>query len=108
MMKYFVASSNWPGPKRRAAELFGEKSRAGTARPVQDQNGVARRARSVAFRLADRAVMEFQFGQRFAAVEFEVADDEIALGRRARNFGLASEFGLRDCSAETQRTAAGE
>src|SRR5262245_42416900 len=70
-----------PGAEEPASELVRQKARARAPRAVQDENGVARDARSVALQLAYRAVMQLQFGQRLSAVEFEIADDEIALDR---------------------------
>src|SRR5215468_8697821 len=50
-----------------------------SAGAVQDQNGVCDPATSVLALFAERNVMDFQFGKRLTAFEFEVFDDEVAI-----------------------------
>ena len=52
-----------------AAEGTRQEARAGSAGAVQDQDRIAHDARGVAPRRAERSVVQFQRGQRFAASE---------------------------------------
>ena len=58
MMKYFAASSGWPGRTARRRSR-GEELPAGAAGAVHDQHGVAHDALRVLLRRAERAVVQF-------------------------------------------------
>src|SRR5262249_55480368 len=65
-----------------AGKLRSNKLRAAAGCPVHDQNRVRDLAARVLVDFAERAVMDFQFGQRFAGSEFEIVDGVIAFGWR--------------------------
>ena len=62
-------------------ETVGEKTGAGAAGPVEDENRIIRFPRGIAMQRPDGPVVDAQFRQRFAAIEFEVAEGEVALDR---------------------------
>ena len=78
MRKCRAASSGWPGPNSSPAERRLQPGLGGAGGVVDQQHGVAMRPR-IGLRRAERDVVLAQLGQRLAAGEAEVADDEIAL-----------------------------
>ena len=69
-------------PKQLAGETRAHILCPAAAGAVEDEDGVADDALGVALRLAERAVMESQLGERLAGGEAEVLNDKIALRRR--------------------------
>ena len=81
-MKYCVGVERLAGAKQLARELGPDELRAAAAGAVADEHGVADDALRILLRLAERAVVQPQLGQRLAVREPEVADHEVALRRR--------------------------
>src|SRR4029077_18394989 len=73
--------------EENAGEVIREERTAGSGRPVEDQDRVANGSGSVAPRLPEGAVVNFQLRQRLSAGEVKVPDHEIAGG------GLGSRGG---------------
>src|ERR1700693_6136224 len=71
-------------------EFWSNELRTAPGRPVHDENRVGRLAVRIFLNLAERAVMNFQFRQRFAGPEFEVANRVIAFSWRRIIGGLCS------------------
>jgi hypothetical protein len=65
-----------------AGEFRAQELRAGAARTVADPHGIAHDTVRVLLRLAERAVVQAQLRQRFAARELEVAQHEVAFDGR--------------------------
>src|SRR5437016_5592501 len=59
-----------------------DKLRAAPGCSVHDQNGVGNFSLRIFVDLADRSIMNPQFGQRFAVREFEIVNRVLALSRR--------------------------
>ena len=73
-----------PRPEQLAGERAAGELRAGAARPVHHQDGVADDALRVLLRRAPRPVMHLQLRERLARCEPEVRNDEIRLGGAGR------------------------
>ena len=65
-----------------AGKFRANKLRAAAGCAVHDQNGVGRFALRIFLRFSQCPVMEPQLRQGFAGCEFEIANREIAFGRR--------------------------
>src|SRR5919106_1169110 len=79
------------GAEQHARERIGEELAARPSRAVEDQDRVSDAARAVAPRLTQRAVVQPQLRKSLAALEAELARDEVAFhrlpwrGRRRRS-----------------------
>ncbi len=77
------------GTEEHAGEYRPQKSRSAAAGAVKDEDGVGGVSAGVFDRLAERGVVDADFGEGLAGLEMEVVDDEIAFlgrgpGRRLR------------------------
>ena len=68
--------------KQLAGKFRANKLRAAAGCPVHDQNGIGRFALRIFLRFSQRPIMDAQLRQCFAGLKFEIANREIAFGRR--------------------------
>jgi hypothetical protein len=79
------------GPKQNAGKDWPKET---VAAAVQDEDGVDRAAVRILHRLSEREIVHPHFGQRFARLEMEIADNVIAfLWRGPVLRGLRSGLG---------------
>jgi len=79
------------GVEPLAGEQRGQELRAGPARAMENQDGIAHPTRGIAQRVAERAVVQPQLGQHLAARESEVVDNETARVSLRRHSGEEQE-----------------